>query len=91
MRAIVLQAGDEAAIASALGYPTPCYNAATGQVVPGVYSLRHRDPEIDDRGRTVLVVDDVESALPAPIRARVVNVARAAVVDAGAALEATVR
>jgi hypothetical protein len=78
-RAVVLQAGDEAAIATALGYPTPCYSAATGEVVPGVYSLRHRDVETDYRGRTVLVVDDVEAALPAPIRARVVDVTRAAV------------
>jgi hypothetical protein len=74
MRAIVLQAGDEDAINTALGYPTPCYRASDGRVVPGVYSLRHRDPETDTLARQVLVVDDVETALPAPLRARVVNV-----------------
>lgn len=74
-RAVILQAGDADAIAAALGYPYPCYNAATGEVVPGVYSLRHRDPQLDDQARSVLVVDDVESALPVPLRARVVNVA----------------
>lgn len=89
-RALVLQAGDAAAVATALGYPTPCYSAATGEVVPGVYTMRHRDPETDDRGRAVLVVDDVEAALPAPIRARVIDVARA-VVDAAVVEEARVR
>lgn len=79
-RAVILQAGDEAAIATALGYPTPCYNAATGEVVPGVFTLRHRDPERDDQARSVLVVDGLESALPAPLRARVVNVAIAVAV-----------
>ena len=82
MRAIVVTGRDEQDVADALGYPYPCYNAATGEVVPGVYSLRHRDPEIDDRGRTVLVVDDVESVLPASLRARVVNVTKAVAVEA---------
>lgn len=79
MRAIVISGRDEQDVATALGYPTPCYSAATGEVVPGVYSLRHRDAERDDQGRTVLVVDDVEASLPAPLRARVVNVTKAVV------------
>ena len=74
MRAVVLQAGDAAAIATALGFPTPCYNAATGAVEPGVFSLRHRDVEKDDRGRDALVVEGVEAKLPAPVAARVADV-----------------
>lgn len=86
MRAIVVQAGDETAINRGLGYPRPCYNAATGEVVPGVFATGFRGVEKDDRGRDVLVVDDVEAALPAPLQARVVTVARP-VVEAVAAPE----
>lgn len=82
MRAILIQAGDAEAVATALGYPHAGLRT-DHTIAPGAgLTLRHRDVEKDDQGRDVLVVDDVESALPAPLRARVVNVAKAVVVEA---------